>query len=237
MATPNLNLTHLLVSQNNKEASVNLIADGLDNAQNAVLTKAVTGTVVITEAELRGYGLLQLTGTPGSDFLVSIPADIERRWAVLNQTDADAVMEIFDAGTDAVTVATGTLAVIHSDGLDLYSSSAGGVSSGGGSNNQEQSAVTSSRDLTNADLSGNKVLRLNSSSARDIYIVSGLTGTEPVTCIQTGTGQFTFQEQSGVILIASGGRVKTTGLGAAVTLLPDTSVSDKYYLFGDLELA
>jgi len=234
MATGQLNITHVTVGQSNKEVTINDAFDILDNAQNRVLSKAITGDVTLTNTEFLEYGLLELTGTPGSGFVVRVP-NIARRWAVLNTTDAAATIEVLDAGTDAAVIGIGTLALMHTDGADVYTVSGGGSGGSSSAPGQSQSTTTTSRDLTDADLDGNNVVFLNSASAATIFVPSGLTGTEPVTFIQINNGKWTFDEQSGVSIIAKAGATRTTGVGAAVTLLPDLGTADTYYLFGDLE--
>lgn len=136
MATGQLDITHLTVSQNNKEAQVNIGFDALDDAQNKVLTKAVIGDTTLSNDEFRGNGFVILTGSPGSAFTLNVPQGIERRITISNTTDEECTVVVFDAGTDAVTVGVGITALLHSDGDDIYqvsgSSGGGGGGSGGG---------------------------------------------------------------------------------------------------------
>jgi len=80
-----------------------------------------------------------------------------------------------------------------------------------------QSEETSDFSITNAHLAGNNVIRANFSAAGDVTVQAGLTGTEPVTVIATGTADVTFVEDTGVTINSAGGNLKLTGQFSAAT--------------------
>lgn len=132
MATPNLGLTHITQGQSNKETTANNQADGLDDAQNTITEIAVSGDFDLTTAQFRGAMLFRLTGTPGANFTMRVPASISRFFGVQNLTDATVTVEVEDEGTDSVFVSVGAQRLLHSDGSDINpygaESSAGGGS-------------------------------------------------------------------------------------------------------------
>ena len=133
MATPNLNITHIAVSQNNKETTANVAFDDLDNAMNASLDKAVTGDVVLTDAELREAFAIRLTGTLGSNFTLVIPDAISRFFAVINNTNRTCTIEVESAGSQGEDLLTAVSGVFYTDGAEIYSLGGGGAGGGGSS--------------------------------------------------------------------------------------------------------
>jgi len=103
-----------------------------------------------------------------------------------------------------------------------------------GGSGVSQSEKTSGHTLTDSDLGGGVLIRMNLSSAGSVTVPSGLTGTEPVTVIQTGSGQVDFSAGTGVTINAADGNLKTRVQYSSATLVPDAGAADSYYLVGDL---
>ncbi|WNL50659.1 hypothetical protein RPALISO_70 [Ruegeria phage RpAliso] len=86
--------------------------------------------------------------------------------------------------------------------------------------------------VTNADLLGNQFLKLNYPTAQTVTVTAGLTGTEPLTVVQTGSGQVTFVPDAGVTINSAGGLLSLRAQYSSATLVPDGA--DNFYLIGDL---
>lgn len=130
MATPNLNLDHIVGAQNNKEVTANAAFDGLDNAMNTVLEIAVTGSTFLTPAQLRSNAVFRLTGTPGSNFELEIPVDVMRAFSIANDTDSEATIVLADTGGATYSILAGGTGSFSTDGVLLFRFAA--VASGGG---------------------------------------------------------------------------------------------------------
>lgn len=229
MATPNLNLDHIVGSQNNKETTANAAFDGLDNAMNSLLQKsAAAGDVLLTAAEFRGCQLIRVYGTLGAGFTLSLPASIKKLFSVFNATGQAMTIECASAASTGVSLAANSAGIFYTDGDEITTLGAQSTSGSGVS----ISTVTASRNLTDADLAGNVILNYTGASNGTISIESGLTGTEPVTLLQNSDKTVTFHEGSGVALISAGGLLTTNGLGSAVQIIP--LGSDTYFLIGNL---
>lgn len=93
---------------------------------------------------------------------------------------------------------------------------------------------TSSRNMTNTDFAGLKILEGNHATGITLTIPSGLTGVEPCTVIQVGAGPVTFAASSTTIN-SKDSNLLTNGQWSAVTIIP--TGSDVYHLIGDLTSA
>jgi len=91
--------------------------------------------------------------------------------------------------------------------------------------------ATSNRNLTDADLAGNRYIAMTSAGANTVTIPAGLTGTNPVTISQNGAGVTTFLA-SGTTLLSAEGKVAMAFQYSAVAVIP-VGV-DTYQLVGGL---
>lgn len=103
-----------------------------------------------------------------------------------------------------------------------------------GSSGMTQTEITTAHTVTNGDLAGNVVRRMNSASAQVITVNSGLTGTEPATFIQEGVGAVRFTAGAGVTIKSAGGNLALRARYSSATLIPDAGPADAFYLVGDL---
>jgi hypothetical protein len=97
-----------------------------------------------------------------------------------------------------------------------------------------QTELTASHVVVDADLAGNVVRRLNNAAAMTVTVNTGLTGTEVATWIQTGAGQVTFVQGAGVTLLSADGLLATRAQYSSVSLIPDATTANTYYIVGDL---
>lgn len=88
--------------------------------------------------------------------------------------------------------------------------------------------------VDDTDLSGNVIRRMNNAAATTITVAPSLTGTEPVTFIQTGAGVVSFAAGVGVTLHSAGGHLSIADQYGSATLIPDSTTADTYYLIGNL---
>lgn len=93
-------------------------------------------------------------------------------------------------------------------------------------------AITASRDLVNADFSGQVFFDVNSGSPVTLTVPPGLTGTEPVSFQAIGAGTVSFAAGAGVTIQSLGGSLAISGQYGAVSLVPKGS--DVYALIGAL---
>ncbi len=155
---------------------------------------------------------------------------------------SDQAIESTDSGvltTGVIQVSTGDtfeLQVVTSDASTVDSADVrvfftGHVVNGSGYN-INITEQTADYDVTNADLSGNQYLEVNLSTGITITVPSGLTGTEPLTIEQTGSGTVTIAAGAGVTINSRDSLLDIGGQYGAVTLVPKGS--DVYTLIGDL---
>lgn len=95
-----------------------------------------------------------------------------------------------------------------------------------------QSTTASTYTVTNADLAGNVIRKLSDATGVDVTVAASLTGTEPVTYVQSGAGPLTFIEDTGVTINSLDGNLTTTGQWSSVVLIPDGA--DNFILIGNL---
>lgn len=86
--------------------------------------------------------------------------------------------------------------------------------------------------LTDSDLAGNVIKKLNQAGANTVTVNSGLTGTEPVMLVQQGLGQTTVVAGSGVTIRSADAALKLRTRYSGATLIPDGA--DTYLLVGDI---
>lgn len=100
--TPTLGITHLTTSQSNKYLTVNQALDAIDNALFASLDVDCTGggSIPVSAANMKAYGVLVLTGAPGAAFTLSLGA-VNRSLIIINLSGYTATVQ---AGTAASTV-------------------------------------------------------------------------------------------------------------------------------------
>lgn len=88
--------------------------------------------------------------------------------------------------------------------------------------------------VDNTDLAGSVVRRLNNAAAITVTVAPSLTGTEPCTFIQTGAGQVTFAEGTGVTIHSADGNLSIAAQYGSASLIPDADTADTFYLVGHL---
>lgn len=91
---------------------------------------------------------------------------------------------------------------------------------------------TSNYVLSDSDLAGNVVKKMDLAGANTVTINSGLVGTEPLMVVQMGLGQTTFVAGAGVTIRSADGALKMRTRYSAASLIPDGD--NAYILSGDI---
>lgn len=126
MASPNLVITHVAASQNQKEVTINDAVDALDRAGNDVVDiDCSAGNTAVSAADYRRHFLLRLTGTPGADFTLTLP-DGKRVAAIHNTTSRSVTLRTTTLGA-MLTLPVGQLQIVASRGADLLALAASAV--------------------------------------------------------------------------------------------------------------
>jgi hypothetical protein len=102
-STPNLLISHIAASQNQKEVTANSALDSLDEAMNDSVSLAISGTTTtVSQANALANIFFIFTGALTDTNTITLPAN-KRIYVVLNNT-AGGQKLIFKAGTGAATV-------------------------------------------------------------------------------------------------------------------------------------
>lgn len=88
------------------------------------------------------------------------------------------------------------------------------------------------RVLLNSDLSGRVILERDNAAAQTLTVNSGLTGTEPVTILNTGGGALTITAGASVTINSDSAKVIVATQYTSATLIPKGA--DVYHLIGAL---
>ena len=138
MATPQLAITHIAESQNNKEVTANDAFDLLDNSDNAEVSFANTNTdMTLTQQELASGGAIKITGAITADRHVNLPVGVGRSFIFLNSTTGGHSLILQVTGAPGATVSISAalgLVEIYSDGTNVFAltGGSGGVFAAGG---------------------------------------------------------------------------------------------------------
>lgn len=119
---------------------------------------------------------------------------------------------------------TGTMESVTLDFGDVISSG----------NMLQTEILSTAHTVTDVDLSGNVVRKMNNAAAITVTVAPDLTGTEPCTWIQTGAGQVTFAPGAGVTISSADGNLSIAAQYGSASLIPDAALSNTYYLIGHL---
>ena len=123
MSSPNLEIPDWIAQQEEPEETVKAAIDQLDNASNADVAIDCTagGTITVTAAQYRNNMVLDLFGTPGAGFNLTVP-DGGRLFAVANATGQTATVDTTTGGDSnhpPIDVLDGTAVLLFSKGTDL----------------------------------------------------------------------------------------------------------------------
>lgn len=118
--TPNLNISHIEESQQDKEVTANEAFDALDDAMNSQLDVSnADSNFSLTVAQLTRHRSFHLTGATTASRTMTVPAH-EREFTVWNETGNDVVVSTgVSPGGKTVTLADDEEATLACDGVDV----------------------------------------------------------------------------------------------------------------------
>lgn len=123
MPTPNLQITHISASQDQKEVTANEALDDLDNAMNGSDTKTINGNDTLTTAEARENAviILQAGSALAAGFTLDMPDDNKRRLVIVNLTGQTCTVQGSspDSADNTVDVTDGNAQDLYFDGTDI----------------------------------------------------------------------------------------------------------------------
>jgi hypothetical protein len=125
--TPRLNIPEVGATQNNKTITINNAINALEQAMNAALAVAVTGSgpASVTETELVRNALFRLQGSTSGNFNFNVPSTVNsvastRLFAVRNETAHIATVKASTGAGASVTLAAGKQGFFYIDDEDVY---------------------------------------------------------------------------------------------------------------------
>jgi len=123
MPTPNLQITHIVATQDQKEVTANAAFDALDGAMNGVATKVIAADDTLTTSETRDNFLIILepdsTLAASAGFTLDFPDTNKRFMAFVNNTGFPCTLRNSVGGGSTVAVADGAAVIVHYDGTDV----------------------------------------------------------------------------------------------------------------------
>jgi hypothetical protein len=120
MSSPNLAITHVAASQNNKEATINEAVDLLDRSDNSAAAVAMADAgVTLTTTQARQNGFIRATGAHTAVRKLTLPAGA-RRLAVRNETTGGFSVLVGYAAGSEVRIPPGGMALVHGDGTNCF---------------------------------------------------------------------------------------------------------------------
>lgn len=196
----------VVVNTANQDVNIEIASDA---SGGITLATGTAGIYLISAGEITEIANAEVSGGGGGGggtlTVEDEGTEVRQQVTVLNFTGAG--VEVFEESDGSVTVSiTGTPTQVREETTDYT--------------------------LTDDDLSGNRILEFNSASPVNVVIESGLTGVEPVTIVQTGAGQVSVDEGSGVSLHGAEGLVSTRVQWSALSVIPRGG--DSYLVIGDL---
>ncbi len=127
MATPNLGFITPIESQASKSVTIANALSDLDRATQGDTPLTITGATAVTADEFTLGFSLELSGTPGSPFDLTVPST-KRFFRVENGSDADATVKTASGTT--VVVAAGEARLLYCDGANVSEEGSSGGATG-----------------------------------------------------------------------------------------------------------
>ncbi len=123
--TPNLNITHIVQSQAQKEVTANEALDNLDKATQGMVAHDASALgspteINVTADEFVRNFMHHVIGTAPATVFMYVP-DGKRFFLVWNESGQDVVVDTTSGGSpaDPITVADGNTQLVYSDGTTL----------------------------------------------------------------------------------------------------------------------
>ena len=123
--TPNLNITHIVQSQAQKEVTANEASDNIDKATQGMVAHDASSLGSPTEINVTADQFVRnfahhIIGTPATDVFMYVP-DGKRFFLIWNESGQNVVVDTTSGGSPAapITVSDGEAQLIYSDGTAL----------------------------------------------------------------------------------------------------------------------
>ena len=171
MPTPNLNITHVAPTQNQKTVTINDGFDLLDQAANSHLDLDVSagGIFTLTAAQFNEIAIANLLGAAGSAVTINLPTNARGFYGFRNNSGQAATIQVTGGLGTSAALPAGEAVVIASTGTDVITFAGAAAPVGGGATEvilKSEDAVIASTvktidfgpDFTVVDEGGNEVL-------------------------------------------------------------------------------
>lgn len=124
MPTPNLQITHISASQDQKEVTANEAFDDLDKAINSSDTVTINGDDALTTTEARENAviILQAGSALAAGFNLDFPDNNKRRLVIANTTGQTCTVRGSspDSADQTVSITDGNVQEVYFDGTDVH---------------------------------------------------------------------------------------------------------------------
>lgn len=227
MASDNLGIPFVSVSQNQKELTINNAVNALDDAGNSALAITITANRTLSAAEFTGNMVFVLSGTPASNFDLVIPTT-KRFFAVRNSTGKTCTVKYASGSTLAI--ANGGNISIHSDGTTIVSMGGGGMTN----------PMTTSQDIIVGGSSGTPGRLAAGTNGFVLTMVAGAVAWAAATGManpMTTLGDIILGGSSGTpgrLAIGSTGQVLTVVSGSPAWATPASGFANPMTTAGDI---
>lgn len=227
MASDNLSIPFVSVSQNQKELTINNAVNALDDAGNSALAITITANRTLSAAEFTGNMVFVLSGTPASNFDLVIPTT-KRFFAVRNSTGKTCTVKYASGSTLAI--ANGGNISIHSDGTTIVSMGGGGMTN----------PMTTSQDIIVGGSSGTPGRLAAGTNGFVLTMVAGAVAWAAATGManpMTTLGDIILGGSSGTpgrLAIGSTGQVLTVVSGSPAWATPASGFANPMTTAGDI---
>ncbi len=186
MVTPNLGFITPVESQASKTVTIANALTNLDKATQGDTPLTITGATTVTADEFTLGFSLELSGTPGSAFDLTVPST-KRFFRVENGSDAIATVKTASGTTVAVGV--GNTALLYCDGANISEEGGGG---GGGSLTIEEEGSAVVAGATTIDFKGAGVTAVDDGGNQAGVTIPGVESLEGGSSKVTGTSALDF---------------------------------------------
>lgn len=202
MVTTNLGIIEPTEAQEQKTVTISNALEKLDGATQGPTALTITGNTTVTADEFTEGFSLELTGTPGSPFDLTVP-NTRRFFRVLNSTDAIATVKAPSAG-DTIDIPIGEARLLYGNAdNDIFEEGGGGGGGGDIAIEDEGSEVLAA--ATRLDFKGAGVDAVDDGSGQAGITIPGVETQEGGTPIVTGTVAINFNSANFNVTDETGG--------------------------------
>lgn len=146
--TPNLEITHIVSSQSQKEVTANTAFDVFDGAISDSLSKTVASSdITLTDAEGLQNAYFIMTGAQGANIDLFVPDFNKKFYVVDNRCTGGFTITVKYSTGSGIVLVNGDIAILYADGTNvIQASGTGGASVGQLVTKREAKEVSGSGD-------------------------------------------------------------------------------------------